>query len=113
MAKPIINSLQHIGGGVFLDEAAENLAELVRAVEENGGAGVLTLEIKVRKYSRGGALILTGIPKLKKPAEPPLEALMFGTPEGNLETEDPNQMKLELKQVESSATIPATLKTAS
>lgn len=98
MARPIIETLRHLEGGVFLDDAAEALSELVNAVESSGKAGKITLEISLRRAT-AGALAVTGKIKLSKPAEQPFEALMFATPEGNLLTEDPRQSKLSLQPV--------------
>ena len=49
---------------------------------------------------------------LKKPAEDPMEAMLFATPEGNLIADDPQQ-KLDLKRVDGASDAPpAALKTA-
>ena len=81
-----------------MDDAAEALSALVLAVDQTGKAGSMTITIKLRKAT-GSALAVSGNVTVKKPAEPPFEALMFPTPEGNLLMEDPRQQKLELKAV--------------
>ncbi|WJF91975.1 hypothetical protein QS306_14480 [Paraburkholderia bonniea] len=97
---------------MLLDHASEQFAELVRAIDENGGTGKILLEVSVKKASRGGAMLVTGKSTLKKPADEPMEAMLFATPEGNLIADDPRQQKLDLKRVESpSDTPPAMLKT--
>lgn len=63
-----------------------------------GKAGSITITLKLRKAT-AGALAVTGSVTVKKPAEPAIESLLFATPEGNLLTEDPRQVKLELKPV--------------
>lgn len=98
MSKPITDTLRHLGAGCLMDDAAEALSGLVLAVDSTGKVGKLTIEISLRKAT-AGALAVTGSIKVKKPAEPPMESLMFPTPEGNLLTEDPRQQKLELKSV--------------
>lgn len=98
MARPIIDSLRRIRGGAFLDEASEQLAQLVSAVDATGKAGKITLEISVKKMSKG-AMGVIGLVKLSAPKELPDTTLMFPTPEGDLLTEDPRQQKLELKTV--------------
>lgn len=111
--RPVTDTLRHIGGGVFIDLASDKMAELVSAVDASGKAGKLTLEIKVKKATRGGAMHITGSLKLTKPAEEPMEAMMFATPEGNLVSDDPRQTKLDLKSVAGAADTPAAnLKTA-
>jgi hypothetical protein len=97
MIRPITDTLRHIGGGVFIDIASDKMAELVAAVDNAGKPGKLTLEIKVKKATRGGAMHITGTMRLTKPAEEPMEALLFATPEGNLVADDPHQQKLDLK----------------
>lgn len=78
--RPITDTLRHIGGGVFIDQASEKLAELVNAVDASGKAGVLTITIAVKKATRGGAMHIGGKIALKKPAEDPMEAMLFATP---------------------------------
>jgi hypothetical protein len=113
MIRPITDTLRHIGGGVFIDTASDKLAELVAAVDASGKAGRIDLTISVKKATRGGAMHLTGKVKLTKPAEEPMEALLFATPEGNLIADDPHQQKLDLKAVpEDTAPAASALKTA-
>lgn len=113
MIRPITDTLRHIGGGVFIDTASDKLAELVAAVDASGKAGRIDLTISVKKATRGGAMHLTGKVKLTKPAEEPMEALLFATPEGNLIADDPHQQKLDLKAVpEAAAPAASALKTA-
>lgn len=107
MARPIVDSLRHLQGGTFLDEASDRLAELVSAVDNTGKAGKITLEISVKKLSKG-AMAVVGKISLCAPQEAPESTLMFPTPEGNLLTEDPRQQKLTLKTVE--AMMPVELK---
>lgn len=112
--RPITDTLRHIGGGVFIDTASDKLAELVAAVDNSGKAGKLTLDVTVKKATRGGAMIVTGKVRLTKPAEEPMETMLFATPEGNLVVDDPHQQKLDLKTVNSTggAATPAQLKQA-
>lgn len=111
--RPITDTLRHIGGGVFIDLASDKMNELVNAVSESGKAGKLTLEVNVKKATRGGAMLITGKVTVKKPAEQPMEAMLFATPEGNLVADDPKQTKLDLKVAAGATDTPATnLKTA-
>ncbi|MFT3758466.1 hypothetical protein [Thauera sp.] len=96
-ARPITDTLRHIGGGIFIDIASDKMNELVNAVSDSGKSGKLTLDITVKKATRGGAMHITGKVTMKKPAEEPMEAMLFATPEGNLVADDPNQTKLDLK----------------
>lgn len=99
MARSIVDSLRHLQGGTFLDEASTLLAELVSAVDSTGKPGKIMLEIGVKKMSKGAVGVIGKI-SLRKPQEAPDATLMFPTPEGNLLTEDPRQQKLELKRVD-------------
>ena len=111
--RPLTDTLRHIGGGVFIDLASDKMNELVSAVSESGKAGKLTLEVSVKKATRGGAMHITGKVKLQKPAEEPMEAMLFATPEGNLVADDPKQAKLDLKVAPGATDTPSTnLKTA-
>jgi hypothetical protein len=111
--RPITDTLRQIAGGTLINNASEQFAELVRAIDEHGGSGKLVLELTVKKATRGGAMVITPKITTKKPADAPIEALFFATPEGNLLTDDPRQEKLDLKQVpNASDTPPAELKTA-
>ena len=105
MAKPIQDTLRHLMGGTFLDEAGEKLAELVAAVDSTGKAGKITLTIAVKKSTKA-AMAVTADIKISKPMEAPDATLMFATPEGNLLTEDPRQQKLALKQVPAATAAP-------
>ena len=98
MIRPISDVLRHLGAGCLMDEASEKMSDLVKAVDQTGKAGKITITIKLRKAT-AGALAVTGDVTVKKPAEQPMESLMFATPEGNLLTEDPRQNKLDLKPV--------------
>lgn len=111
--RPITDTLRHIGGGVFIDIASDKLAELVAAVDSTGKGGSIDMKIKMKKATRGGAMLITGTVKLNKPAEEPMEAMLFATPEGNLVADDPHQQKLDLKVAAGATETPLTnLKTA-
>ncbi len=108
--RPITDTLRHIGGGMFIDTASDKLADLVAAVDSSGKAGRIDLAITVKKATRGGAMHITGKVKLTKPAEEPMEAMLFATPEGNLVADDPHQKKLDLQPVPADSRQPITLK---
>lgn len=99
MSRSIVDTLRHLNGGVFIDEASDALADAVRAVDATGKAASITIKIDVRRAT-AGAMAVRGTFSVKKPSEPPIEALLFPTPDGNLLTEDPSQKKLDLRPVE-------------
>lgn len=86
----------------LLDLAGDKFAELVKAVTATGKAGSLTLKIDV-KPSTAGALAVKGDCNTKLPKGMPAESLLWATPDGNLLAEDPKQIKLPLKAVETPA----------
>lgn len=110
MIRPITDTLRQIGEGVFIDTASAQLAELVCAVDSTGKSGKIDLTITVKKASRGGAMLVAGKIRLTKPAEAPMEVMLFGTPEGNLVQNDPHQQSLDLKTVPTDPRQPITLK---
>lgn len=99
MSNNILETCRHIGGGTFIDQAGDKLAELIKAVNESGRAGKVELIIGVKKATRGGAMHITGKVRLTKPAEDPMEAMLFSDDDGRLLTEDPYQNKLDLRVV--------------
>lgn len=111
--RPITDTLRQLRQGVFVDEASESFAELVKQVTEHGKAGKLTLEITIKPVGKkNSALNVTGKCTVKAPQDMPDETLMFPTPEGNLLTEDPRQQKLDLKVAAVPSAAAGELKTA-
>lgn len=92
MPKPVTDTLRLLDGGAFMDECSEKLAEAVRAVEETGKAGKLTITLDLKKA--GGAIAVAGKVTNKTPEVKPDETLMWATVEGNLVLENPAQRKL-------------------
>lgn len=83
----------------IMDYAGDKLGELVRAVAAVGKAGNLTLKVSV-KPSTAGALAIKADVILTKPKGLPPESLLWPTPEGNLLGDNPDQQKLDLRQVD-------------
>ena len=111
--RPITDTLRQMRQGVFVDEASEAFAELVKQVTEHGKAGKLTIEINIKPVGKKNAAVsVTGKCVVKAPQDAPDETLMFPTPEGNLLTEDPRQQKLDLKIAEAPSAAAIPLKTA-
>ena len=81
-------------------EASELLNELVLACRETNKVGELTLKIKVRPDGATGQYFLEDQVTINAPKPERGKTLFFGTPEGNLQREDPNQRKLDLRSVE-------------
>lgn len=92
--RPFTDTLSALRYGELLDELSDQLNELVTACNETGKAGSLTLTLKL-KPSRGGAIEINDAVTAKVPKLERGSTLMFPTPEGNLQREDPRQMKIE------------------
>lgn len=88
----ITDILREIRRGRAVDQASRMLAELVRAVDETGKPGELTIKLKVKPEKGGGSqkTILAEI-KAKKPEGDIPEAVFFSGPDGDLHRSDPEQ----------------------
>lgn len=97
--RPITDTLRLLDEGAFLDRCSDQLARLVRSVEETGKPGKLQITLGLKRGAKGALLIAPEV-TVKVP-EPKLEATMlYATVEGNLTTENPRQQKLDLRQVD-------------
>lgn len=100
--RPITDTLRLLQGGVFLDQCSEQLAELVRNVDDTGKAGKLTITLDLKKSA--GAVAITAKVTNKSPERAPDADLLWATTEGNLVLDNPNQQKLDLRQVDTRPT---------
>lgn len=80
----------------IMDVAGAHFNELVSAVAQHQKKGTLTLKIQV-KPSTAGAMAVKADVSITKPKGLPPESLLWATPDGNLISEDPRQIKLDLK----------------
>lgn len=109
----IIQTLGRLDGGFFIGRATDAEQDLVRAINETGKAGKLTITISIKPATRGGAMVVRGDIKVNKPTEPPMETMMFANESGELLADDPRQQQLDLRVVPDAAeTVPTHLKTA-
>lgn len=98
--KPFTHTLGQLRFGSLSDELTEALGKLTQKCAETGRAGELQLVLKL-KPGKAGQIEITDDIKVKQPKEERGTSLMFCTPEGNLQREDPRQMSLDgLKSVE-------------
>lgn len=79
--------------GELNDELTAKLKELVQAVESTEKVGTLTIKIAL-KPSHGSALEIVDDVAMKKPELARGSTLMFPTPQGNLQRNDPRQPEL-------------------
>lgn len=94
------STLRDLRNGHTQDELSEKLNELVCACRDTNKVGEITLKIKVRPDKAGNGTyfledqINCNIPKPERGS-----TIFFGTPQGNLQRQDPNQQSLDLKEV--------------
>lgn len=101
--------LQDLRYGTLHDELTEKMQEVVNACINTGKTGSLTLQIKL-KPGKSGELEITDTIKSTVPELEKGGSIMWATPEGNLQREDPRQMTIEgLKSIGSEK--PKNLKT--
>ena len=96
---PFDETLRKIRRGVLINELTEQMQDVVKAVEDTGKSGEITIKLTIKKFSRMNAIDITDKVTVKLPQDQPESTMMFATPEGNLVTEDPRQQKLPLSAV--------------
>lgn len=97
MAKPITDTLRMLQQGALNSKAGDMLATMIKAVEETGKPGKLTITIDVKKT--GGAVSVASDVTDKTPIEKPAPDMFWATVEGNLTETNPNQRRLDLQPV--------------
>lgn len=96
--RPITDTLRLLQGGMFLDYCSDELAALVKGVDDTGKAGKLTITLALKKSA--GAIEIIADVKAKTPEAKPDSDLLWPTVEGNLSVDNPNQRKLDLRVAE-------------
>lgn len=92
--RPFPDTLAQIRFGELSDELAEALNDLVTKCSATGKAGKLVLTLAL-KPGKGGQIELADDLKVTAPKEERGHTIMFATPEGNLQREDPRQRSIE------------------
>lgn len=78
--------------GLFHEEATEKLNALVRAVQETGKGGTLTIAVAIKPAGRNAALVIVRDEvKAKLPEPEKGDGLYYVDRHGNLVRDDPNQ----------------------
>lgn len=85
--------------GSCQEELSEALSDAVEAARETGKQAIVTLTLKIKPEGRSGQYVVHDDIKRKLPALDKGGTLLFGTPEGNLQRQDPRQTALNLKRV--------------
>lgn len=94
--RPITDVLREIRKGRAVDLASRQLAEVVRAVEETGKPGEVTITLKVKPDEETGVLKLSPSVKCKVPQPDIGEAVFFAATDGSgdLLRTDPRQKEM-------------------
>lgn len=95
-----ITTLQNHRRGEVLTDLADSLREVTETVQNTGKAAKLTLSLKIRPASKGGALVLEDEIKLTLPKTETEGSIFFADSNGNLLRENPKQQKLPLRTIE-------------
>ena len=96
----ITDVLRDIRKGRPVEEATMALADVVRAVDETGKDGSVTITLKVKAAKHGGPeKTLIAEVKSKKPIADIAPAVFFSDADGDLHRTDPNQEEMSLGEV--------------
>lgn len=95
--RPIVETLSRLHGGIFLERCTEELASAVKAVDETGKPGKVTITLELKKV--GGAMSVLANVTSKQPEPKPDSDMFWPTVEGNLSLNNPNQRSLDLRPV--------------
>lgn len=93
----------NLHGGAFAQECIDELKGLVQSVEATGKAGKLTITLAIKKS--GGAMQVDAAVTAKSPEAKPDPDLLWGTPEGFLTHQNPNQRSLDLQDASAPAKV--------
>ena len=98
--KPILNTLREIRQGKLLNEAADELAILVRAIKDTkkGGSLIITIKVEPLKGDTERVLI-SGKATTKLPVKEKKSEFMYTTDDDNLSANNPRQPELALHAV--------------
>lgn len=88
------DTLNQLRFGTLNDDLSTELNKLVQACANTGKVGELTLKIKL-KPGKGGQIEVVDDIKVNTPKEERGSSIMFATPEGNLQREDPRQLQID------------------
>ncbi|HEY6527116.1 MAG TPA: hypothetical protein VIZ65_00360 [Cellvibrionaceae bacterium] len=91
-------TLNGINNGKFSEECSKELQDVITACSNTGKNGEIILTIKVSPDGMGRYKFIPHV-KTKKPTGPVYGTIFWGTPDGNLQRNDPAQAELELRDV--------------
>lgn len=91
--RPFTDTLNALRFGTLNDDLTKALNDLTQKCADTGKGGELKLTIKLKPGSGGQIEVFDDI-AVKAPKEVRGSSIMFATPEGNLQREDPRQMSI-------------------
>lgn len=93
------HTLNQISHGQLAEQASEELARLVAAIQETGKKGKLVLTINIKPRGRdSGQVEVVGDVKVTCPTSEIAPVMLFADANGNLVKDNPKQMKLQFDQ---------------
>lgn len=98
--------------GEMEKELTDALAECISRAQTSGKVTELTLKIKIKPRQNTGQYLIEDDITTKLPKRLKEETLLFGTPDGNLQREDPRQRSFDLRDVTAPAAPTAVRETA-
>ncbi|MDE2096713.1 MAG: hypothetical protein KGL39_05645 [Patescibacteria group bacterium] len=95
--------LQRFGTGQLIDELATALAEVSAEVVQTGNPGRVSVTFDLKNQNGAGDVIVLATPKISRttPKREVRGAMFFAVDDG-LHQEDPRQMRLEFRSVDTS-----------
>jgi len=88
------HTLNNLRYGQTANELSEELNTAVQRAIDTGKTAEITLKIKIKPEANGKQVFITDEIKSKIPAFPREQTILFPTPEGNLQREDPRQASI-------------------
>lgn len=93
--KPFTDILREARKGVIVDRLTDDLAAVVKAVDQTNKAGSITLTVTVKPDKHGGTQKTLAFDiKSKTPTAPTPEAIFFSNADGDLLRTDPDQREM-------------------
>jgi hypothetical protein len=93
--RPFADTFRDLGGGIVADEAAEQLAEIVRAVTATGKKGTLTIKVTVGRVPKvADAIAAEATVTSRLPEGGALSSIFYPDDKGNLHRDHPRQATL-------------------
>lgn len=103
MAGKFFSTLRDLRAGATLDDLDSAVSEVVSAVKATGKTGEITLKLKIRPPKKSTATYLTVEDDVstKVPRHDRADTIFFPLADNSLSRNDPSQIPLELRSVES------------